>query len=304
MCEAFMSGMFVWGRFLWDSRLRLSAERSRRRVRGRIFLRKPRFLWRSYGGATALAALVPSLHGSAVGVRTGIFFCYNFQQRAPKEFHTTMSSANHNLRIAGAFAALSMLALAVSCTGFFVNPTLTSLSVGPVTPTIETGTTGNTVQMTAFGTNNDGSTNTHPSVAWSISPTTGVATISTSGLVTSVAIGTATVTATSNQNPTILGTQTVTVTVGCVQSIQLSQTSGSVSGNNPTLSLTATATTCNGPFDVTSVATWTSSNTNLATVSAGTVTEVAGITTGGSVTITATIGNIVSNPPATITVTP
>src|SRR5271169_581151 len=109
-----------------------------------------------------------------------------------------MSSANHKVRLAGALAALTMLALAVSCTGFFVNPTLTSISVGPVTPTIETGTTGNTVQMTAFGTNNDGSTNTHPSVAWSITPNNpdSVATISNSGLVTSVAIGTATVTAT------------------------------------------------------------------------------------------------------------
>jgi hypothetical protein len=223
---------------------------------------------------------------------------------ARKESEINMSSIKHQLRLAGAFAALAMLAFAASCTGFFVNPTLSTISVGPVTPTIETGTTNNTVQMTAFGTNNDGSTNTHPSVAWSISPTSGVATISGSGLVTSVATGTATVTATSNQNPTITGTQTVTVTVGCIQSIALNPTNGGVSGNNPTISITATATTCNGPFPVTDVATWTSSNTNLATVSAGTVTEVPGITMGGTVTITAAIGNVVSTPAATITVTP
>ena len=214
-----------------------------------------------------------------------------------------MSSTKQKLRLAGAFAALAALALAVSCTGFFVNPTLSSLSVGPPTPTIETGNTSNTVQMTAFGTNNDGSTNSNPSVSWSISPSAGVATISNSGLVTSVATGTATVTATSNVNPSISGTQTVTVTVGCVQSIALSQTSGSVSGNNPTLTLFAQAATCNGSFDVTTVATWTSSNTNLATVSAGVVSQVPGITTGGTVLITATIGNIVSNT-ATITVSP
>jgi|HubBroStandDraft_6_1064221.scaffolds.fasta_scaffold157479_2 hypothetical protein len=216
-----------------------------------------------------------------------------------------MSSAKHKLRLPGAFAALAMLALAVSCTGFFVNPILSSIAVGPVTPTIETGTTGNTVQMTVFGTNNDGSQNANPSVSWSISPNNpaSVATISTSGLVTSVATGTATVTATSNQNPTISGTQTVTVTVGCVQSITLSQTSGSVSGNNPTLSLMAQAATCNGSFDVTTVATWTSSNTNLATVSAGVVSQVAGITAGGTVLINATIGNVVSNT-ATIAVSP
>lgn len=215
-----------------------------------------------------------------------------------------MSSAKKELRLAGAFAALATLALAVSCTGFFVDPTLTTIAVGPVSPTIETGTTGNTVQMTAFGTNNDGSTNNHPSVAWSISPTSGVATISTTGLVTSVAIGTATVTATSNVNPTISGTQTVTVTVGCITSISLQPTSGSVSsGLGTTVQLMATAATCNGSTDVTSVATWTSSNTNLATVSAGLVSGVAGLTSGGTVTVTATVGNIVSNT-ATITVSP
>jgi len=158
------------------------------------------------------------------------------------------------------------------------------------------------VQMTAFGTNNDGSTNSNPSVGWSITPTT-VATISTSGLVTSVSTGTATVTAASNQNPTITGTQTVTVTVGCITSIQVTPTSGSVSGNLPTFPLTAQAATCNGSFPVTDVANWNSSNTNLATVSAGTVSQVAGITAGGTVTITASIGNVVSNS-ATIAVSP
>jgi len=220
-----------------------------------------------------------------------------------------MSSTIHKLRVAGALAALAMLALAVSCTGFFVNPTLTSLAVGPATPTIETGTTNNTVQMTAVGTNNDGSTTTSPSVSWTISGTpesgTGaVATISASGLVTSSEIGTATVTATSNQNPTITGTQTVTVTVSCVTSITLSETSGSVTTNNPNFGpITATAQTCNGPFDVTAVATWTSSNTNLATVSAGLVTFVSGNTTAGTVNVTAAIGNIVSQA-AVISVTP
>jgi hypothetical protein len=66
---------------------------------------------------------------------------------------------------------------------------------------------------------------------------------------------------------------------------------------------TAEALTCNGSFPVTDVATWTSSNTSLATVSAGAVLEVAGLTTGGTVTITAAIGNVTSNA-VTITVTP
>ena len=61
-----------------------------------------------------------------------------------------MSSTKHKLRVACTFAALITLALAASCTGFFVNPTISSLAVGPASPTIETGSTANTVQMTVF----------------------------------------------------------------------------------------------------------------------------------------------------------
>jgi hypothetical protein len=213
-----------------------------------------------------------------------------------------MSSAKHKLCLASALCALAIVVAELGCTGFFVNPTLSSLAVGPASPTIETGNTDNTVQMTVSGTNSDGSSAGHPSVAWSISDPS-VATISSTGLVTSAGIGTTTVTATSNQNPSITGTQTVTVTVGCIQSISLNSYSGTVSGNNPTLSITATAMTCNGNQGVTSVATWTSSNTALATVSAGVVSIVPGISTGGTVNITASVGSIVS-PPAAITVTP
>ncbi len=202
----------------------------------------------------------------------------------------------------GAFVVLGTLALAVSCKGFFVNPTLSSLAVGPASPSIETGSTNNTVQMTVFGTNTDGSTTNSPSVTWTITPTT-VATISKTGLVTSVATGTSTVTATSNQNPSITGTQSVTVTVGCIQSITLSQTSGNISnGGTTSISITAMAHTCNGDVDITSVATWTSSNTSIATVSAGVVTPTGTTGADGTVTISASSGGITSSPSATITV--
>jgi len=214
-----------------------------------------------------------------------------------------MPSNKRKLGLIGAFGLLALIAITVSCTGFFVNPTISSLAVGPASPTIETGTTNNTVQMTVFGTNSDGSTQNNPSVSWSATPTS-TATISSTGLVTSVAVGTATVTATSNQDPSITGTASVTVTVGCIQSIALDTYSGAVGASaGTTVILTATAQTCNGSQDVTDVATWTSSNTSLATVTAGVVSAVAGITTGGTVTVTASIGAI-SSPPATITVTP
>jgi trimeric autotransporter adhesin len=214
---------------------------------------------------------------------------------------TKMSAKKTNLRLIGAFAVLATLALAASCRGFFVKPTISSLSVGPASPTIETGSTNNTVQMFAVGTFNDGSTG-NPSVSWTIDPTT-IATISSNGLVTSVATGSATITATSNDNPSITGTQSLTVTVGCIQSITLKPTSGTITTNDPSFSITATAATCNGSDDVTSVATWTSSNPDLATVSAGTVSMISGNTTPGQITVTATIGSVTSNP-ATITVSP
>jgi hypothetical protein len=206
-----------------------------------------------------------------------------------------MLSTKQNLRLTCALGVLALLALGVSCTGFFVKPILSSISVGPATPTIETGTTNNQVQMFAVGTNNDGSTSSNPVVSWSITPTS-TATITAGGLVKSVSTGTATVTATANENPSITGTQTVTVTVGCIESIQVTPTSAQpLTGNNTTDTLSAEALTCNGPFPFTDVATWTSSNTSLATVAAGVVTEVPGITTSGTVIITASAGNIVSN---------
>jgi hypothetical protein len=199
-----------------------------------------------------------------------------------------------------AFTVLVALAFGVSCKGFFVKPTLTSIAVGPASPTIETGTTNNTVQMTAFGTFNDGSTG-NPSVAWS-SAQPSIATVSTSGLVTSVSTGTSAITATANINPTITGSQTVTVTVGCIESIALNPAGPvtiSVTGTPHTQLFAAEATTCNGQFDITATAIWASSNTAAATVDAGTVTAVAI----GTTNVTASAGNVTS-PAAVVNVGP
>jgi trimeric autotransporter adhesin len=206
------------------------------------------------------------------------------------------------LRRIAAFVALGALALAASCRGFFVNPTLTSIAVGPASPSIQTGTTNNTVQMFAVGTYNDGSTG-NPAVTWSMSPASGIATISGSGLVTSVATGSATITATATQNPSITGTQSLTVIVGCITSITLDPTNAAITnGGTTSVSITATAQTCNGAVDITSVASWTSSNTQIATVTAGVVTPTATTGADGTVTISASAGGITSSPNATITV--
>ena len=52
------------------------------------------------------------------------------------------------------YGALAILALAVSCKGFFVNPTLTSIVISPTAPQVAVGTTAT---MQVFGTYDDGS---------------------------------------------------------------------------------------------------------------------------------------------------
>ena len=66
-----------------------------------------------------------------------------------------MLSTKKRLQLAGALAALVILAFAASCRGFFVNPTLTSVAIGP--QNISLAPTA-TQQMTATGTYSDGST--------------------------------------------------------------------------------------------------------------------------------------------------
>ncbi len=195
----------------------------------------------------------------------------------------------------GAFAALATLALAVSCRGFFVKPTLTSLAIGPVSPTIYTGNIDNTVQMFAVGTFNDGSSGSTP-VSWGVSGTsdegTNIATVSSSGLVTAQATGSGTITATSNLLPSISGTQPLNVSVACTSAPIITPSSGSLSMTQQSEQFSAT---CNGQ-DITPTATWVSSNTLLATIDAGllTATETAGLD--GNITITASSNGLTSAP--------
>jgi len=219
-----------------------------------------------------------------------------------------MSSTNNKLRLAAAFAALATLALAVSCTGFFVNPTLTSISVSPSTWTINAGTGGgNSVQMSATANYNDGSTGT-ASVSWSIAPASGssdAATISNGGLVTAdsgTTIGSMTVTATALANGTLTATATINVQPPSLASITVTCTPTSI-GQGATSTCTATGVDGAGnPYDITQIATWNSTATNYATVAAGVVTaNSSGLA--GTTNITASLEGITSSPAVTITVT-
>jgi len=132
------------------------------------------------------------------------------------------------LALSLAFTVLVALAFGVSCRGFFVNPTLTTIAVSPATVTVAIDST-TTLQV--FGTYSDGSRNQVTSgVAWSVDPT-GIATVTGSGNgnVTGVAAGSATATASAQG---ITGSASITV-AGNVSSITPSPTSGSATIGEP-----------------------------------------------------------------------
>jgi trimeric autotransporter adhesin len=196
-----------------------------------------------------------------------------------------MPIAKQKIRLLLSFSVVMSLALAAGCKGFFVNPTLTTITVDPVTPTVQQGTT---LQMTATGTYDDGSTKTlSNNIFWGSSDTT-IATISSTGLLAGVSTGTATITANSAN---ISGTTTATITIAGLTSIKITPATSSLSPNTQT-QFTATGTLqSGGTVDLTSSAQWTSSDPNTATVIAGLVTTLQP-TTPTPVTITAASGGI------------
>lgn len=196
-----------------------------------------------------------------------------------------MSSQKKNkLRLAGAFAALATLALAVSCTGFFQNPTLTTITIDPPSPDINQGAS---YQLTATGTYQDGTTATLTggttcsgnTVCWSSSDTT-VVTISTTGLANGVGQGTATITAASGA---ITGTATATVDLTNVTNFQIcagtfGATTTCSSGSTPLTVNAAVGTSpqfiaqgsSNGQtVDLTVASTWTPSTTGVECTNSG-----------------------------------
>jgi len=122
-----------------------------------------------------------------------------------------------------AFVVLIGLAIGAGCKGFFVNPTLTSISINPTAPQVDVG---KTLQLQAFGTYDDGSRKPITSgVSWS-SGTLAVATIDpVSGILTGVATGTSTITASAQA---LSGTAAATVLLTNVTEMAVSPTSATI----------------------------------------------------------------------------
>ena len=188
-----------------------------------------------------------------------------------------------------------MLVLAAGCKGFFVNPTLTSLAVAPTTVSL---IEGNTQQISATGTYDDGSTkDLTGSADWSSSDTS-VATVA-AGLVKAAATitnppGTATITATSG---TVSATSTVTVNTGPLLSIAITaSTLNPTAGTTFTLTAMGTFSGSSQQQDITSQVSWNNDNTTAVSLSQGSGSATANTGTSGQIAhIFATLDNINSN---------
>jgi trimeric autotransporter adhesin len=181
-----------------------------------------------------------------------------------------MSSPKHTLRLAGAIAALATLALAVSCTGFFVNPTLTSLAIGP--DNVSLAPLG-TQQMVATGTFSDGSTQTVTGQSTWSSSDESVATFNPSIIGQLVAAPLSSIpnppgTTTISASDGTVTSSTITVTVcPIVETLVVTVNSGAsaiiTAGNTATFDAMATFNGVTGSQDVTSSVSWNISNTTI-----------------------------------------
>jgi hypothetical protein len=199
----------------------------------------------------------------------------------------------------GFIAAILSLAMTGGCTGFFVNPTLSSIAIGPQAQTI-TVNPKTTLQMSATGTFSDGSTqDLTGKVIWSSSDST-CATISSSGLVSpaSGVTGVCTATISASDGTISAATTTVTVTEGMPTSILLkaSPTNPAINGT-VTFQALATFPGSSTQQDITASVIWINSDTTDLQLSNGSTTGTisAGATAGTTINVQANFDNVNSN---------
>lgn len=216
-----------------------------------------------------------------------------------------MFSGKQKLRVIGTLAALAILAFNMSCTGFFVNPTVTSLAIGPANLALAPATS---FQMVATATYSDGSTSDVTGKSVWISSTPNVADFTAPGLLKATSLanlttlpGTTTVSA--SDGTVSSSSQTVNV-CPVVETLKVIVNSGT-SYNGPggvTLTFMATATFngVTGNQDVTNSVTWNISNTQiLPAITSGSGTVASGFIN-QPFTVSATLCNVNSN---TVTIT-
>jgi len=184
-----------------------------------------------------------------------------------------------------------------------VNGSAATVASVAITPASATAAVGVPLQLTAMATYSDGSTQDITSQTVWTSSNTGVATVSTTGLITPIGAGTATITAANGGQ-----TATVTFTTATISSITVTangQTSVSTPAGIP-VQLTATANYSDGTSaDVTDRVIWLSSNNTIGTVTqvgpGGTGAGFLSTLTTGSIQVTATLGGISGGITVTVT---
>jgi hypothetical protein len=178
--------------------------------------------------------------------------------------------------------AVAVLLFLPACGQFFpAADAVVSLTLSPLNTVIMPSGTQQYTATATFGNNTTGDAT--DTVTWS-SSSSNIATVNTTGLATAgTTLGTTTITAKSGS---VIASTGLTVSNQTVISLAVTPNTVSiVSGSSQQLTATATLSN-NGTQDVTGAATWSSSNTAVATVSGGLVT---GVSTGSAI-VTATYG--------------
>jgi hypothetical protein len=194
----------------------------------------------------------------------------------------------------------------VSCKGFFVDPTLSSIALGPASPQVAVGST---LQMQAIGTYSDNTTKDITSkVTWTTANNSNnqFFSINNAGLLKGVAATSATPlpSLTASLGAITSPSQTVTVTAATLQSITIQPPASS-------LSIASTGGkyqfTCTGSYSdgsnptITNQVTWSSDTVTVASFPAANSIGQASLLAAGTAKITATAGAVSQT--ITITVT-
>src|SRR4029077_11872376 len=163
------------------------------------------------------------------------------------------------LRMIGAFAVILGLAFAVSCKGFFVNPTVSSITVGPSNVNIPVGSTQQMAATATFSDSSTGDVTSKSGITWQSSDDT-IATVTNTGVVKGVAAGTPTITA---QLGTVSGQASVNVTLTNVTSIVVTPSTANIQANGGVATFQAMANVSGQAtqVDISSQVAWTISDT-------------------------------------------
>ena len=204
-----------------------------------------------------------------------------------------MPSSRRKLQVVVSLSVLLLMAFGVGCHGFFVDPTLTSMSVSTLQST-NLPNAGSTVQLQATGTYDDGShKNLTGSATWSVTSSPDFVKVSSGGLATALKIPTSGSTVSSTVQAAAQSTNgsvvsgSVTLTVGKSTTLTITSSLGTTISlaTNPANTQITFTSTLNGT-DTTGSTTFTSSNSSIISITSGATGTIGGTT--GTVTITAT----------------